>query len=574
MTTIGPEAYPLEKTRNIGISAHIDAGKTTLTERMLFYIGMIHKIGEVHENTTATDWMERERERGIMITSAATTCFREQKVHAEAGKLFQGQKMSINRIGAPWHVDFAGDAERSLRVLDRAIAVFRSVAGVQPLSDPVRHRWSVPIVASHTRSKGHNIQESPIIRCYNKFLCMKHTNTKTHRLLLNTTPEDRARIHALTLKSGADTESALVRQAFDFYILLHPRLAAGEEVFMRSENGRIGIDLDIPATWDGASESASSEGTGIRQRMELKLEAAQREQLDRLVEKNAAPTLTALAGIALTAYEDYIRHRDEGMRLYVRAVKGNETLIVPPAAPIERELAAAHGTTIQPMGAGYHPPQRVPVMEVLRQEAELDADLIVIDTPFSICARFPSLRDQIVRTMQNHHFGKNVTQIEFVKADRAGIDEMKTFLTTYLGGVLDANAFSAAQKERLTTLITNLDGQERTNAEADPIWALARPRVISQKAQIEFSVGVIGRMFDPPRWYARLKNGSYWGYEFVHYGADTSIADIVMNPMDPENVKTRIEMLNQLIPVGWNNAENDTAPLNSAHTPNTAKAAK
>src|SRR6187549_4219165 len=85
-------AYPLEKTRNIGIAAHIDAGKTTLTERILFYTGMIHKIGEVHEGTTVTDWMEQERERGITITSAATTCFWQQKKAEGVVKLFEGQK--------------------------------------------------------------------------------------------------------------------------------------------------------------------------------------------------------------------------------------------------------------------------------------------------------------------------------------------------------------------------------------------------------------------------------------------------------------------------------------------------
>src|SRR5579884_1805664 len=83
-------AFPLERTRNIGIAAHIDAGKTTLTERILFYTGMIHKIGEVHEGTTVTDWMEQERERGITITSAATTCFWQQTKQEGVFKLFQG----------------------------------------------------------------------------------------------------------------------------------------------------------------------------------------------------------------------------------------------------------------------------------------------------------------------------------------------------------------------------------------------------------------------------------------------------------------------------------------------------
>src|SRR6188474_1069453 len=94
-------AYPLEKTRNIGIAAHIDAGKTTLTERILFYTGMIHKIGEVHEGTTVTDWMEQERERGITITSAATTCFWTQRVEPSVFKLFDGIKMRVNIIDTP-----------------------------------------------------------------------------------------------------------------------------------------------------------------------------------------------------------------------------------------------------------------------------------------------------------------------------------------------------------------------------------------------------------------------------------------------------------------------------------------
>src|SRR6187402_2914707 len=129
--------YPLERTRNIGIAAHIDAGKTTLTERILFYTGMIHKMGEVHEGTTATDWMEQERERGITITSAATTCFWLQVKQEEVLKLYSGQKMRVNIIDTPGHVDFTAEVERSLRVLDGAIAVFCGVAGVQPQSDTV-----------------------------------------------------------------------------------------------------------------------------------------------------------------------------------------------------------------------------------------------------------------------------------------------------------------------------------------------------------------------------------------------------------------------------------------------------
>ena len=117
----------LEKFRNIGIMAHIDAGKTTTTERVLFYTGVSHKIGEVHEGTATMDWMEQEQERGITITSAATTCFWKR----------DGQEYRINIIDTPGHVDFTMEVERSLRVLDGAVAVFDGVAGVEPQSETV-----------------------------------------------------------------------------------------------------------------------------------------------------------------------------------------------------------------------------------------------------------------------------------------------------------------------------------------------------------------------------------------------------------------------------------------------------
>ncbi len=142
--------FPLERTRNIGIAAHIDAGKTTLTERILFYTGMIHKIGEVHEGTTVTDWMEQERERGITITSAATTCAWTQKAEPGVYKMFEDVKMRVNIIDTPGHVDFTAEVERSLRVLDGAIAVFDAVAGVQPQSETVwrqANKYLVPRIA-------------------------------------------------------------------------------------------------------------------------------------------------------------------------------------------------------------------------------------------------------------------------------------------------------------------------------------------------------------------------------------------------------------------------------------------
>lgn len=127
---------PIEKVRNIGIAAHIDAGKTTTTERILFYSGMVHKLGEVHEGTAVTDWMEQERERGITITAAAiTTSWQDHK---------------INIIDTPGHVDFTIEVERSMRVLDGVIAVFCSVGGVQPQSETVwrqADRYQVPRIA-------------------------------------------------------------------------------------------------------------------------------------------------------------------------------------------------------------------------------------------------------------------------------------------------------------------------------------------------------------------------------------------------------------------------------------------
>ncbi|MEO0477559.1 MAG: GTP-binding protein, partial [Planctomycetota bacterium] len=130
-------AFPLERTRNIGIAAHIDAGKTTLTERILFYTGMIHRIGEVHDGQATTDWMEQERDRGITITSAAVTCEWVQVEQDSVYKAFEGKKHRVNIIDTPGHVDFTAEVERSLRVLDGAVVVFCGVAGVQPQSETV-----------------------------------------------------------------------------------------------------------------------------------------------------------------------------------------------------------------------------------------------------------------------------------------------------------------------------------------------------------------------------------------------------------------------------------------------------
>ena len=123
--------YPLEKVRNFGIIAHIDAGKTTTTERVLFYTGVSHKIGEVHDGETITDWMEQERERGITITSAAVTCFWTPTYDLKNKNL----KHRFNIIDTPGHIDFTVEVKRSLRVLDGAVVVFDGVAGVEPQSE-------------------------------------------------------------------------------------------------------------------------------------------------------------------------------------------------------------------------------------------------------------------------------------------------------------------------------------------------------------------------------------------------------------------------------------------------------
>src|ERR1700751_4449736 len=131
-----PRTVPLDRCRNIGIMAHIDAGKTTATERILFYTGITHRIGEVHEGTATMDYMEQEQERGITITSAATTCL--------------WRDIRINIIDTPGHVDFTAEVERSLRVLDGAVAVFDSVSGVQPQTETVwrqADKYGVPRLA-------------------------------------------------------------------------------------------------------------------------------------------------------------------------------------------------------------------------------------------------------------------------------------------------------------------------------------------------------------------------------------------------------------------------------------------
>ena len=143
MGEIVSRVTPLKNYRNIGIMAHIDAGKTTTTERILYYTGISHKMGEVHDGAATMDWMEQEQERGITITSAATTCF-------WSGTSNQYDKHRINIIDTPGHVDFTIEVERSLRILDGAVAVFCAVGGVEPQSETVwkqADKFDVPRIA-------------------------------------------------------------------------------------------------------------------------------------------------------------------------------------------------------------------------------------------------------------------------------------------------------------------------------------------------------------------------------------------------------------------------------------------
>ena len=163
--------YPLVRTRNIGIMAHIDAGKTTTTERILYYTGKAYKLGEVHEGTAQMDWMVQERERGITITSAATTCV--WKDHW------------VNIIDTPGHVDFTVEVERSLRVLDGAIAVFDAVAGVEPQTETVwrqADRYNVPRVGFVNKMDRTGADSEPHGSCRTSgFACRRSTIMSTVR---------------------------------------------------------------------------------------------------------------------------------------------------------------------------------------------------------------------------------------------------------------------------------------------------------------------------------------------------------------------------------------------------------
>ena len=148
-----PRSTPIGRYRNIGIVAHVDAGKTTTTERVLFYTGLSHKIGEVHDGAAVMDWMEQEQERGITITSAATTCFWR-------GMSQQFDEHRINIIDTPGHVDFTIEVERSLRVLDGAVVVFCGTSGVEPQSETVWRQANKYDCLLYTSPSPRDVEES------------------------------------------------------------------------------------------------------------------------------------------------------------------------------------------------------------------------------------------------------------------------------------------------------------------------------------------------------------------------------------------------------------------------------
>jgi elongation factor G len=222
---------PLERTRNIGIAAHIDAGKTTLTERILFYTGMIHRIGEVHDGATTTDHMEQERERGITITSAAVTCDWRQVPEDGVSKLFSGVNQRINIIDTPGHVDFTAEVERSLRVLDGAIVVFCGVAGVQPQTETVwrqADKYNVPRIVFVNKMDRVGADFDNVVKEIREKLGIRAV-----RILIPIGSEDtlRGQIDVLNKKAVLYTDDDILGSTYTLADLDDEQLALAEEAY-------------------------------------------------------------------------------------------------------------------------------------------------------------------------------------------------------------------------------------------------------------------------------------------------------------------------------------------------------
>ena len=237
--------YPLERTRNIGIAAHIDAGKTTLTERILFYTGMIHRIGEVHDGATTTDHMEQERERGITITSAAVTCEWVQEKDESVCKLFEEQKQRVNIIDTPGHVDFTAEVERSLRVLDGAIVVFCGVAGVQPQTETVwrqASKYSVPRIVFVNKMDRVGADFQHVVDEVREKL-----GATPLRILIPIGAEEqlRGQIDVLNKKAVVYTESDTLGSTFEIMDLDDEQLILAEEAYVEILDTLANVDDEL-----------------------------------------------------------------------------------------------------------------------------------------------------------------------------------------------------------------------------------------------------------------------------------------------------------------------------------------
>jgi elongation factor G len=237
--------YPLERTRNIGIAAHIDAGKTTLTERILFYTGMIHRIGEVHDGATTTDHMEQERERGITITSAAVTCEWVQEKDESVCKLFEEQKQRVNIIDTPGHVDFTAEVERSLRVLDGAIVVFCGVAGVQPQTETVwrqASKYSVPRIVFVNKMDRVGADFQHVVDEVREKL-----GATPLRILIPIGAEDqlKGQIDVLNKKAVVYTENDALGSTFEIMDLDDQQLILAEEAYVEILDTLANIDDEL-----------------------------------------------------------------------------------------------------------------------------------------------------------------------------------------------------------------------------------------------------------------------------------------------------------------------------------------
>jgi elongation factor G len=236
---------PLERTRNIGIAAHIDAGKTTLTERILFYTGMIHRIGEVHDGATTTDHMEQERERGITITSAAVTCQWMQQKEEGISKLFTGDNQRINIIDTPGHVDFTAEVERSLRVLDGAIVVFCGVAGVQPQSETVWRQattYNVPRIVFVNKMDRVGADFDATVKEVQEKL-----GARTVRILIPIGSEEnlRGQIDVLNKKAVLYKDDDILGSTYDIAGLDSDQLALAEEAYSELLEAVADVDEEI-----------------------------------------------------------------------------------------------------------------------------------------------------------------------------------------------------------------------------------------------------------------------------------------------------------------------------------------